>query len=329
MQSVIDLFNTQFMNQPVWVWAIFLTVIAAILAIDLGLFNKKNHVIHPKESIKMCSIYAGIACIFGAWIWYSMDKDNGTNNCMDFFTGYLIEFSLSIDNIFVISLIFSYFAIPLQYQHRVLFYGILGAILLRGLMIIVGAELVEKFDFVLYIFGAFLLFSGIKMLIKKEKNEDMKDSRFVAFVKKHFRITEDLHEQKFFIKLKDKKSGKALLYATPLFLTLLVIEFSDVIFAVDSIPAIFVITKEAFIVFSSNIFAVLGLRSLYFLLADAVYRFRYLKQALAFILMFIGSKIFLALFGIEIPSLLSLLVTLGLICGGIGFSLYKTKKEAA
>lgn len=323
MQSIIDFFTIPFMDQPIWVWAIFLTVIAVILEIDLGLFNRKNHVIHPKESLKMCSIYAGIACIFGGWIWYSMGAEDG----MDYFTGYLIEFSLSIDNIFVISLIFSFFAIPLQYQHRVLFYGILGAILLRGLMIIVGAELVKEFEFILYIFGAFLLFSGVKMLFKKDSDEGMSNNRIVAFIKKHFRITEKLHEQNFFVRQEDKKTGKMVLFATPLFLTLMIIEISDIIFAVDSIPAIFVITQHAFIVFSSNIFAVLGLRSLYFLLADAVHRFRYLKQALAFILIFIGSKIFLAWFGVHIPSLISLLITLSLISGGVIFSLYKTKKE--
>ena len=321
MQSIINFVNVPFMDQPIWVWAIFLIVIGIILELDLGLFNKKTHVIHPKESLKMCSIYAALACVFGGWIWYSMGKENG----MDYFTGYLIEFSLSIDNIFVISLIFSFFAIPMQYQHRVLFYGILGAILLRGFMIIVGAGLIEKFDFILYFFGAFLLFSGVKMLIKKEKDENMSENRLIVFAKKHFRITESLHEQNFFVRQKDAKTGKMLLFATPLFLTLMVIEISDVIFAVDSIPAIFVITQHAFIVFSSNIFAVLGLRSLYFLLADAVYRFRYLKQALAFILIFIGSKIFLAWFGVHIPSLLSLLITLSLISGGVIFSLYKTK----
>jgi len=328
MQTLLDFLTIPFLDQPIWVWAIFLVVIGVILELDLGLFNKKNHVIHPKESMKMCSIYAAVACLFGGWVWYSMGAEDG----MDYFTGYLIEFSLSIDNIFVISLIFSFFAIPLQYQHRVLFYGILGAILLRGFMIIVGAELVEKFGFILYFFGAFLLFSGIKMLVKKEENENMSENRLICFVKKHFRITEKLHEQNFFIRQKDEKTGKMLLFATPLFLTLAVIEVSDVIFAVDSIPAIFVITQHAFIVFSSNIFAVLGLRSLYFLLADAVHRFRYLKQALAFILIFIGSKIFLAWFGVHIPSLISLLITLGLISGGVIFSLYKTKtnkKEAA
>lgn len=323
MQNVMNFFSMPFMDQPIWVWMIFLTVIAIILEVDLGLFNKKTHIIKPKESLKMCTIYACIACLFGAWIWYSMGHEDGIN----YFTGYLIEFSLSIDNIFVISLIFSYFAIPLQYQHRVLFYGIIGAIVLRGIMILVGAELVAKFDVILYVFGIFLLFSGIKMLLQKEQDENMKNNRIINFIKKHFRVTEELHEQKFFVHKLDTKTGKSLIFATPLFLALVIIELSDVVFAVDSIPAIFVITQHAFIVFSSNIFAVLGLRSLYFLLADAVHRFKYLKQALAFILIFIGSKIFLALFDIHIPSIASLSVTLLLITGGILFSLYKTKKE--
>lgn len=323
MQGIIDFINIPFMDQPIWVWTIFLAIVAIILEVDLGLFNKKNHIIHPKESLKMCSIYATVACLFGAWIWYDMGAKEG----IDYFTGYLIEFSLSIDNIFVISLIFTYFAIPLQYQHRVLFYGIMGAIILRGIMIIVGAELVAEFAWILYLFGAFLLFTGIKMLIKKEKEQQgLEENLFIKWFKAKFRVSEHLHEQKFFIRQPDKKTGKSLLFATPLFLALIVIELTDVIFAVDSIPAIFVITQHAFIVFSSNIFAVLGLRSLYFLLADAVHRFRYLKQALAFVLIFIGSKIFLAWFGVHIPSPLSLGITLSLLAGGIGYSLYKTKK---
>jgi len=254
----------------------------------------------------------------------------GVENGLDFFTGYLIEFSLSIDNIFVISLIFTYFAIPAKFQHRVLFFGILGAIILRGVMIIIGAELVKEFAWILYIFGAFLLFSGIKMLLGRHNEQDesiKKDSPLIKFISSRLRVTNEFSGQKFFIKRPSRKGSKHLVwFATPLFLTLVVIEVSDVIFAVDSIPAIFVITQEAFIVFTSNIFAILGLRSLYFLLAAAVHRFKYLKDALSLILIFIGSKIFLALTGVHISSLLSLSVTLGLISGGVVVSLYKTKQ---
>ena len=326
MDSLIALFNHQFMAQPLWIWTIFIGIVITILVLDLGVFNRNIHEIKATESIKMCSAYALIAGLFGLWIWYSMGMENG----LDFFTGYLIEFSLSIDNIFVISLIFTYFAIPAKFQHRVLFFGILGAIILRGIMIIIGAELVKEFAWILYIFGAFLLFSGIKMLLNRHNEQDesiKKDSPLIRFISSRLRVTNEFAEQKFFVKRPSHKGSKRLVwFATPLFLTLVVIEVSDVIFAVDSIPAIFVITQEAFIVFTSNIFAILGLRSLYFLLAAAVHRFKYLKDALSLILIFIGSKIFLALMGVHISSLLSLSVTLGLISGGVVVSLYKTKQ---
>ena len=323
MDIITDYLTTKVLDQPIWIWILFLFIVVTILILDLFVFNKKTHEIKAKESLKMCSIYAGIACLFGGWIWYSMGAEDG----MDFFTGYLVEFSLSIDNIFVISLIFSYFSIPRIYQHRVLFFGILGAIILRGIMIIIGAELVAKFAWILYVFGAFLLFSGLKMLFSKEKDqsEDMNNHPVIKLARKYIRVTDKLEGEHFFIKKPDEK-GVIRRYATPLFLTLIVVELSDVIFAIDSIPAIFVITQHAFIVFSSNIFAILGLRSLYFLLAAAVHRFAYLKQALSLVLIFIGSKIFLAVIGVHIPAVVSLTVTLLLLSGGVFVSLLKTPK---
>ncbi len=320
MEEFLALFAHKFMDQPVWVWVLFLAIVLIILVLDLCVFNRKAHEIKAVESLKLCSLYVAIACLFGGWIAYSMGKESA----LEYFTGYLVEFSLSIDNIFVISLIFSYFAIPRIFQHRVLFWGILGAIVLRGCMIIIGAELVAKFAWILYLFGAFLLFSGIKMLLSKvEENKDMGDNKIVKFVRKYMRVTDDLKSEHFFVK--KLHNGKMEHFATPLFLALVIIEISDVIFAVDSIPAIFVITQHAFIVFSSNIFAILGLRSLYFLLSAAVHRFKYLKQALSLVLIFIGSKIFLVSLGVHIPAVVSLVVTLLLLTGGVVLSLYKTK----
>lgn len=322
MEKVINILNHNFIDQPVWIWILFLGIIITILVLDLFVLNRKAHEIKAIESLKLCSLYFLIASLFGLWIAYSMGKESA----LEYFTGYLVEFSLSIDNIFVISLIFSYFAIPRIFQHRVLFWGILGAIVLRGCMIIIGAELVAKFAWILYLFGAFLLFSGFKMLCAKtETSANLEENRIVKIVRKYLHFTDEINSEHFFVH--KTIDGKIKLFATPLFLALIVIEISDIIFAVDSIPAIFVITQHAFIVFSSNIFAILGLRSLYFLLAEAVHRFQYLKQALSLVLIFIGSKIFLASLGLHIPAILSLLLTFTLLSGGILLSLFKTRKK--
>lgn len=322
MEKVINILNHNFIDQPVWIWILFLGIIITILVLDLFVLNRKTHEIKAIESLKLCSLYFLIASLFGLWIAYSMGKESA----LEYFTGYLVEFSLSIDNIFVISLIFSYFAIPRIFQHRVLFWGILGAIVLRGCMIIIGAELVAKFAWILYLFGAFLLFSGFKMLcVKTETSANLEENRIVKIVRKYLHFTDEINSEHFFVH--KTIDGKIKLFATPLFLALIVIEISDIIFAVDSIPAIFVITQHAFIVFSSNIFAILGLRSLYFLLAEAVHRFQYLKQALSLVLIFIGSKIFLASLGLHIPAILSLLLTFTLLSGGILLSLFKTRKK--
>lgn len=322
MEKVINILNHNFIDQPVWIWILFLGIIITILVLDLFVLNRKAHEIKAIESLKFCSLYFLIASLFGLWIAYSMGKESA----LEYFTGYLVEFSLSIDNIFVISLIFSYFAIPRIFQHRVLFWGILGAIVLRGCMIIIGAELVAKFAWILYLFGAFLLFSGFKMLCAKtETSANLEENRIVKIVRKYLHFTDEINSEHFFVH--KTIDGKIKLFATPLFLALIVIEISDIIFAVDSIPAIFVITQHAFIVFSSNIFAILGLRSLYFLLAEAVHRFQYLKQALSLVLIFIGSKIFLASLGLHIPAILSLLLTFTLLSGGILLSLFKTRKK--
>jgi tellurite resistance protein TerC len=250
---------------------------------------------------------------------------------MQYYTGFFIEKALSIDNVFVISLIFTYFAIPNKYQYRALLWGIIAVIILRGIMIGVGAAIVQQYEWVLYIFAAFLIATGIKMLFTGDSEMDVSKNPIVKFMNKHFRVTPELHGEKFIVKVRDEKTGKMVRAITPLLLALIVINLADLVFAVDSVPAIFAITTDTFIVYTSNIMAILGLRALYFALAAMVHRFHYLKYALALVLVFIGSKIFVADFllgGDKFPPVLSLGVTFGLIAGGIFYSLWKTRGEA-
>ena len=247
---------------------------------------------------------------------------------MAYFTGFLIEKSLSMDNVFVIALIFGFFAIPRQYQHRVLFWGILGVIILRAIMIGLGATLVSQFGWVLYLFGAFLVFTGIKMWIIADHVPDIGNNPVLKFLRKRMRITTGLRGNAFWVREPDPVTGKVERWATPLFLALVLIEFVDLVFAVDSVPAIFAITTDPFIVYTSNIFAILGLRALYFALAAMIHRFKYLKYALALVLVFIGTKIFLVGFIGKFPPAISLTATFVLIAGGVLFSLWKTRSQA-
>lgn len=295
-------------------WIIFGTVVFTLLFLDLFVFHRKDSEPNIKSILKICVSYVLIACLFGLFVIYEKGVDTG----MLFYTGYLVEFSLSIDNVFVISLIFTSLRIPRLYQHRVLFWGIMGAIVLRALMIFLGETLIENFHWILYVFSVFLLYTGFKMLGEHGEEEDapkLSDSKIFKFIESHFNVLPELRHEHFFV----KENGKH--YITPLFFALITIEIMDVIFALDSIPAIFLITQDVFVVYTSNIFAILGLRSLYFLLAEAVHKFKYLKQALAVILMFIGSKIFLPYIGLEIAPELSLVITFAIIFIGIGASL--------
>lgn len=313
------------MDKPLWMWAVFFGLVLFLLILDLGVFQKKSHEIGMRESLKMSAFYISVGLLYGAWLWFELGAAQGSL----YLTGFLVEKSLSLDNIFVISLVFAYFKIPRIYQHRVLFWGILGVIILRGATIMLGATIIHKFEWVLYIFAAFLIFSGIKMLFMKEENdEDIAHNPILQFVQKRLRVTEQLHGEKFIVRQPDPKTGKLVLFATPLLMALVVIEFVDLIFAVDSIPAIFALTTDPYIVFTSNVFAILGLRALYFALAVIVARFKYLKYALALVLVFIGAKVFVAdLLDLDkIPAVVSLGVTLSLLAGGVLYSLYKTDK---
>lgn len=314
------------MDKSLLMWAIFIGIVIFLLAFDLGILNKKDHEIAVRESLFLSAFYIAIALLFSILVWYQM----GTQSAEEYLTGYLIEKSLSLDNIFVISLVFSYLSIPRIYQHRVLFWGILGVIILRGIMIGVGAKLVAEFSWVLYIFAVFLIFTGIKMLFVKEHETNIADNKILLFLQSHLRVTKELHGNHFFVRLEDAKTKRKLLWCTPLFLALVMVESVDALFAVDSVPAIFAITTDTYIIYTSNIFAILGLRALYFALAAILPRFVYLKYALSIILIFIGSKIFIAdIFGWnKFPASVSLGITVGLLAGGIIFSLYKTRKAA-
>ncbi|GGD60453.1 TerC/Alx family metal homeostasis membrane protein [Erythrobacter arachoides] len=315
---------TDWLGTPVWFWLVFVGLVLALTAFDLGVLHKEDREMGIGESLKLSAFYIGVALAFGAWIW----AERGAELGMQYYTGFFIEKALSIDNVFVISLIFTYFAIPPKYQYRALLWGILAVILLRGLMIAGGAALVAEAYWVLYIFAAFLVFTGIKMFFAGDHAPDIANNPVVRWISTHMRVTPQLHDQHFFVKVADNKTGKLVTAATPLFLALVVINLADLVFAIDSVPAIFAITTDTFIVYTSNIMAILGLRALYFALAAMVHRFYYLKYALAAVLVFIGSKIFVTDFllgGAKFPPLLSLGVTAGLIAGGVFYSLWKTR----
>lgn len=312
------------------VWGIFIAVILIFLALDLGVFNRTPHIISTKEATKWTAIWVTISLLFSGVIYWlystniinNVDGLTPTNATLKYITGYLIELSLSVDNIFVIAVIFSSFKIPLKYQHRVLFWGILGAIIFRGLMIYFGVMLINKFSWMTYIFGLFLLFTALKMLFKKEEDEAFNPKKSFIFksLRKIMPVTLHMEGEHFFVR------KRTILFATPLFVALIVIELMDVLFAMDSVPAILAITSDGFLVFSSNIFAILGLRSMYFFLANMLKKFGYLEYSLIAILSFVGIKM-LAHDYIEFPEWVSLgFIALSLLVGVV-VSLYKDKEE--
>src|SRR5664280_602806 len=288
------------MGTSIYFWIGFHIFILIMLALDLGVFHKNSHKVPVKEAIIWSCIWITLALLFDLFIF--LDKNFGHIRALEFLTGYVIEYSLSVDNIFVFILIFSYFAVNQQYQHKILFWGILGALIMRGLFIFTGVALINRFQWVVIIFGGFLVFTGIRMLVQKETQVDPEKNTIVRFFRRFLPVTESLHGDKLII-VQNRK-----LYATPLFLVLLIIESSDLIFAVDSIPAVLAISKSTFIVYTSNIFAILGLRSLYFAVAGIIGYFRFLKTGLALVLTFVGTKMFASFFQFEIPIVISLLV---------------------
>ncbi|MGL5735893.1 MAG: TerC family protein, partial [Beijerinckiaceae bacterium] len=260
------------MGKPAWMWVSFIAIVMALLVFDLGVLHKKSQAIGVRESLVMSAVYIGLGLAFGAWVWWYLGAESGIN----YMTGFAVEKALAMDNVFVIAMIFAYFAVPSQYQHRVLFWGILGVIVLRAIMIGLGATLVAQAGWVLYIFAVFLIATGVKMLVFDSGPKDIGDNPVLRFVRQRANVTETLHGERFFVRQPDA-TGKLRWFMTPLFLALVMIEIADLIFAVDSVPAIFAITTDPFIVYTSNIFAILGLRALYFALAAMVDRFHYLK----------------------------------------------------
>ena len=320
----MELFTSLFMGTPVWMWLVFIGIVLALLVLDLGVFNKEDHEIGIAESLKMSAFYITLGLAFSGFVWWQLSGEATAQ----YLTAFVVEKTLALDNIFVIALIFSFFAIPRKYQHRVLFWGILGVIVLRGIMIGLGATIVANYHWVLYLFAVFLIITGIKMLFSGEDDEpDMSRNPLLRFARKHMRITDELHGNAFFVRLKDSQTGKMVRFATPLFLALIMIEVADLIFAVDSVPAVFTITTDPFIVYTSNIFAILGLRALFFALSAILHRFAYLKYALSILLIFIGSKMFIAdLMGWEkFPPAWSLGITFAILGTGVIVSLVKTK----
>lgn len=284
------------MGVSIYFWIGFHVFVLFMLALDLGVFHKKAHKVPVKEAVIWTLVWITLATLFCGFIFFEFGK----TRALEFLTGYVIEYSLSVDNIFVFILIFSYFAVKDQYQHEVLFWGILGALIMRGMFIFAGVAMINRFHWIVIIFGGFLVFTGIRMLFNKDGEVDPEKNIIVRFFRKFLPVSRTMHGDKMFIRENNK------LYATPLFLVLLVIESSDLIFAVDSIPAVLAISHNTFIVYTSNIFAILGLRSLYFAIAGVIGYFRFLKVGLSFVLTFVGAKMLMSFFQIEIPILLSL-----------------------
>lgn len=322
----------------IWLWIGFLAFVFIMLALDLGVFNREAHVIHTREALRWTGLCVFLACLFTVFVYYAYANDwlsiareapkpkqllwgsRGATAAMEFLTGYIIEMSLSMDNIFVIALIFSYFCVPRIYQHRVLFWGILGALVMRGIMILAGTKLIEHFHWIIYVFGALLIATAIKMLLTGEGKVEPDRNPLVRIARYFYSVTPGFECEKFFTKLDGKRA------ITPLFLTLLIVESTDVLFAIDSIPAIFAITNDPFIVFTSNVFAILCLRSMYFALAGMLEFFRYLKYSLVALLLYVGMKMLVsdylkAQYNFEIPILVSLMIIIGVLITGILSSL--------
>lgn len=314
-----------------WLWLGFIALILVLLAVDLGLLNRKDHEIQTREALAWTGFWIALSLLFNVAVYFMYEYHllgigaamgqvgAGREAAIEYFTGYVIEKSLSLDNIFVIALIFRTFRIPLRLQHRVLFWGILGALIMRGLMIGAGVALIQEVGWIIYVFGAFLIFTAIKMLVVPETAPNLEDSRLVKLARRLYPVSPNLSGHDFFTSYQGRRA------MTPLFLVLLLVESSDVLFAVDSIPAIFAVTRDPFIVFTSNIFAILGLRSLYFALAQLLHRFHYLQLSLVIILASVGVKMILS-HHIHVPAWISLVVIVGVLILGVIASLIKMRR---
>ena len=306
------------MDVSLWFWIIFLVIISGMLALDLGVFNRTAHAVSLKEAAIWSAVWVTLAMIFNLGIYFYA----GSEPALEFLTGYLVEKSLAVDNIFVFVLIFTAFAVPATYQHRVLFWGIIGALVLRAALIVSGAFLLKHFHWILYVFGAFLLITGVRMFLSRDdEHVDVDQNRMVRLLRRLVPVTSEYHDQRFLIR------NKGILMATPLFAVMVVVMFTDIVFAVDSIPAIFAITQDPFLFLTSNVFAVLGLRAMYFLLADVIHRFHYLRHALSLILVFIGTKMLL-IDVYKIPIAASLTVIIIIFAIAILVSIWTAEKDS-
>lgn len=341
----MDFLSVEYAGQAAWLWLGFLSFIGFLLWLDLSIINRRDEVISPTRSALMWASFAACAVLFGLYVgllyepdpqYYMTSAHLNRQAVVQYFTGYLLETALAFDNIFVISLIFGYFSIPREYQHRVLFWGIMGAIVFRGMFISLGAAVVNSWTWVLYVFAVFLIYTGWKMITGRGAEFRLEDNKILALARRHLRVTDERHGHHFFVRLRDPATGQMPLYATPLFLALAMVETADVVFAVDSVPAIFAVTRDPFIVYTSNVFAILGLRSMYFMLAAAAAHFKYLKYGLSLVLVLIGAKIIWN-FALSkelgwvpyLPPQWSLLMTLVLIGGAIGYSALHTRNARA
>jgi tellurite resistance protein TerC len=305
------------MSPEILKWIIFNGFVLVMLALDLGVFHRKAHIVKIKEALIWSVIWIGLALAYNAVVYFW----RGPTVALEFFTGYLIEKTLSVDNIFVFVLVFSFFKVPEEYQHRVLFWGILGALILRGIFIAAGAALIAQFHWIVYVFGGFLIFTGLRMALQKEHGVHPENNPLVRLFRRFFSVASEYHGQRLFVRLNSRT------VATPLFIVLLVVEFTDLIFAVDSIPAIFAVTKDPFIVYTSNVFAILGLRALYFALAGVVGKFHYLKLGLSVVLMFVGIKMVLSETVFKIPISLSLVIITAVLSIAVAASLLWPKQQ--
>jgi len=304
------------MTSQLWLWIGFTVFILAMLALDLGVFHRKSHTVGMKEALTWSGVWIALALMFNAGVWYWRGHDHG----LKFLTGYVVELSLSVDNLFVFLLIFAYFKVPAQYQHKVLFWGIIGALVMRAVFIGAGIALIQKFHWIMYVFGAVLVVSGFKMAFEKDEEVHPEKNPVLKLFRWIMPVTAEFHEGRFFV-----KRGKMWL-ATPLFIVVLMLETTDLVFAVDSVPAVLAITTDPFIVYTSNVFAILGLRSMFFALAGIMKLFHYLHYGLAAVLVFVGGKMLLAGF-YKIPTLASLLVIVGLLAAAVVASLFHASRH--
>jgi tellurite resistance protein TerC len=308
--------TADWLGKPAWMWLAFIAIVTALLAFDLGVLHRRSREIGMRESLVTSALYIGLGLAFGAGVWWHLGPAPG----MSYLTGFAVEKALAMDNVFVIAMVFAFFAVPRRHQHKVLFWGILGVVVLRAVMIGLGAAILSEFSWVLYVFAAILIATGVKMILYADRAYDVASNPMLRLVRRHFNVTDELHGGRFFVRRPDPATGRPAWLLTPLFLALVLIEIADVMFAVDSVPAIFAITTDPFVVYTSNIFAILGLRAMYFLLANVMDRFHLLNYGLALVLLFVGTKMVIADW-YKVPIGISLGVVALLIGGSIAGSL--------